>query len=88
MRRRRPKPPSDQREARWLLEHLTEASEPAKPAGVVTAAGEAGFSRATLYRARRALGGAIEDVGTGPRDPHKRWVLAELAGPDKDNRTQ
>ena len=43
----------------------------------------AGFSRATLYRARWALGGAIEVVGTGPRDPQKRWVLAGPVTTDK-----
>ena len=35
-----------------------------------------GFSRRTLYRARQALSDAVSDLGTGPRDSHKRWAIA------------
>lgn len=48
----------------------------AHPCDVVAAEAGAAFPRAALYRARRALGPAIEDQGQGPRDPHKRWRLA------------
>jgi hypothetical protein len=43
------------------------------------AAHGAGFSRRTLYRARQALSDAVSDLGTGPRDSHKRWAIAEGA---------
>ena len=66
--------------ARWLLDHLAAAAEPQKPAEVVRAAQEAGFTRFTLYRARRALAGAIVDIGRNPNDPQKRWALAEIGG--------
>ena len=77
--------------ARWLLEHLAELGElgeAAKPAGVVTAGADAGFSRSTLYRARRVLGGAVKDAGSGPRDPHKRWLMAAPVAYDNDIRAQ
>ena len=49
-----PPPPPSQLElcARWLLEYLA-GGEPARPADVVRAARESGFSRRTLYRARQ-----------------------------------
>jgi hypothetical protein len=63
--------------ARWLFQFLTDAGEPVKPADVVRAAGEAGFPRPTLYRARQALAGWIVDLGNSPHDPHKHWALAQ-----------
>ena len=48
-----------------------------RPKEVVALGKEYGFPRATVYRAREPLGEAIEDLGSGPRDPAKRWVLAE-----------
>jgi hypothetical protein len=72
-----PPPTQAARCARWLLDHLAAAAEPQKPAEVVRAAQAAGFTRFTLYRARRALAGAIVDMGRNPNDPKKRWARAE-----------
>ena len=63
--------------ARWLLDYLADADAPVKPAQVVHAAREVGFTRPTLYRARQALAGRILDLGNSPHDPHKRWTLQE-----------
>jgi hypothetical protein len=78
-----PPPPPSQTDlcARWLLQFLTTAGEPVKPAHVVQAAAEAGFPRHTLYRARRALAGLVVDLGSSPRDPRKRWTLAAAPSP-------
>jgi AAA domain len=62
--------------ARWLLDYLAAAGAPVKPADVVRAAAEAGFSRLTLYRARWALDAQVVDLGTGLHDPGKLWTLA------------
>jgi hypothetical protein len=67
--------------ARWLFQYLGDAGEPVKPADAVRAAGEAGFPRYTLYRARQSLAGWIVDVGSSPRDPRKRWTLAHAPPP-------
>ena len=67
------------------MEYLGVAGEPLKPAGVVHAAVEAGFSRITLYRARQTLGDTVADLGTGLRDPRKRWALGSA---DQDPRPQ
>ena len=63
--------------AAWLVDLLEEAGEPMRPKEVVELAREYGFPRATVYRAREKLGEAIEELGSGPRDPGKRWGLAE-----------
>jgi len=62
--------------AGWLFHHLRAAAGPLKPADLIDAAREAGYSRNTLYRARQLLGGLVVDLGAGPYDPHKRWALA------------
>jgi hypothetical protein len=67
--------------ARWLLEFLAAAGAPVRPADVVRAAREVGFSRRTLYRARQILAGAIVDLGNSPHDPHKRWTLPTVPSP-------
>ena len=63
--------------ASWLVEYLGAAAEAVRPAEVVRAAAEEGFSRSMVYRARSALGELVEDVGKGVRDPRKRWRLGE-----------
>ncbi len=45
------------------------------------AAGEAGFSRVTLYRARKFLAGLVVELRAGPYDPHKRWAIAAAPSP-------
>jgi hypothetical protein len=72
-----PSPPPSLQELceEWLLEYLSDAGEPVRPAAVIEAGSAAGFSPRTLYRARRALAAVVVDVGTGPRDPRKGWAL-------------
>jgi hypothetical protein len=60
----------------WLVDLLTEAGKPLKPQEVVALAGEAGFTKSAVYRARKRLAGTIADTGTR-FSPHNRWVLAE-----------
>jgi hypothetical protein len=67
--------------AGWLFHFLDAAGEPVKPADAVRAAREAGYSRRTVYRARNILGGLVVDLGTGIRDPHKRWTLPAAPSP-------
>jgi len=62
--------------AGWLYHYLHAGGEPVKPADAIRAAGEEGYSRRTVYRARNILGGLVVDLGTGPYDPHKCWALA------------
>jgi hypothetical protein len=86
-----PAPPPTQIDlcARWLLQFLAEAGGPVKPADAIRAAAEIGFPRRTLYRARRALAGAILDLGSSLHDPHKRWTLApEPPPPTSGSQTQ
>lgn len=78
-------PPSQPRQvdlcAHWLLQFLTTAGVPVKPADVVRAAAQEGFPRTTLYRARRALAGEVVDLGNSPRDPGKHWTLVAVLSP-------
>ncbi len=80
-----PPPPPTQLDlcARWLIDYLADADSPVKPADVVRAAVEQGFSRPTLYRARQALAGKVIDLGNSPHDPNKRWTLVPPS-PDQD----
>lgn len=52
----------------WLLETLEEGGA-LRPRDLIAAAEEAGFSRATVYRARAELGEQIANTKSG-RDPH------------------
>lgn len=60
--------------ADWLLELLSDAEEPMRPADVIALAQEEGFSRATVYRARAVLGNVITDTNNG-KPPNNRWAL-------------
>lgn len=60
----------------WLLEILKEG--PLPPGQVTELADEAGYPRATLFRARRELGEAIVNT-QGNRHPHNEWALADDA---------
>ena len=67
--------------AQWLLNFLARAGTPVKPSDLVRVAAEGNYSRNTLYRTRRALADSIVELGTGPRDPNKRWPLATEPSP-------
>jgi hypothetical protein len=62
--------------ARWLVDLLAEAGEPLPPREVVTLAGQAGFKRSVVYRARKNLEGTIVDTDSW-RSPRNRWSLAQ-----------
>jgi hypothetical protein len=47
-----------------------------RPRDIIAAAEAAGFSRATVYRARAELGEQIANTKSS-RDPHNEWVLAD-----------
>jgi hypothetical protein len=76
------KPTQQAQCAEWLLGVLGE-HEALPPPDLVTMAKEAGFSRPTLYRARRALGPRVVD--THRRGvPDNKWALApDVAGRKK-----
>ena len=67
--------------ARWLLDFLAQAGTPVRPADLLRAAAEQGFSQPTLYRARRALADSIVELGSSLHDPNKRWALTEEPSP-------
>jgi hypothetical protein len=72
--------PTEQDDAKaWLLEYLEDAGEPMRPADVVTAAKDAGYSRATVYRAREDLRDQIMNTG-GRKSPDNKWTLVNGAG--------
>ncbi|MFP4395408.1 MAG: AAA family ATPase, partial [Anaerolineales bacterium] len=56
----------------WLETLLREANEPLAPKDVVAQAAEEGFSRAMVFRARKALGEQIQDTA-GRRNPANLW---------------
>ena len=60
-----------------MLRYLDAAGNPVRSSDVVRAAEEAGYSRRTVYRARRTLEGLVADLGKSARAPQKRWVLSE-----------
>jgi hypothetical protein len=61
----------------WLIEFLQENGA-TKPADVVCAAGQAGFSERTVYRARKALGDLLTN-SDGHRSPRNEWYIEEDA---------
>jgi putative DNA primase/helicase len=67
----------------WLLGYLAEAGEPVNPKDVIAAAADAGYSRATVYRAREELKGEIVN-SKGRRHPQNGWVLAGLDDSEDD----
>ena len=52
---------------------LRTAGEPLAPQDIVAAAKELGFSRATVFRAREALGAQVRNTA-GRRDPNNLWA--------------
>lgn len=62
--------------ATWLLSLLRESDEPVKPADVIEAGLELGYSESAIYRARKALEGKIVNTA-GRRSPDNMWALSE-----------
>ena len=60
--------------ADWLIALLESEGGPLKPKVICEEASEAGFSRTTVYKARRILAGRIENT-KGARSPANEWVL-------------
>ncbi len=75
-------PPRTQAEAcaRWLLDILKAYGRPVSPSEIEWYAHEAGYSRATLFRARDLLGARIADT-RAHRLPGNRWALPEWPPP-------
>jgi len=65
----------------WIKDMLT--SGPMSPAELVDAGKNEGFSRATVYRARKDLGNCIEDTD-GRQSPNNKWALKEKEGSISD----
>jgi len=68
----------------WLVGLLEEYGE-LTPKEVVALGEEEGYSRATLYRARRALGSQVVDTG-GKRSPENTWALADGDEDEEDEK--
>lgn len=62
--------------ATWLLSLLRESDEPVKPADVIEAGLELGYSESAIYRARKNLEGKIVNTA-GRRSPDNMWALSE-----------
>jgi hypothetical protein len=60
----------------WLEDVLREAGRPLPPKEVIELAAESGFSRRTVYRARRTLAGKIRNTH-GRKHPDNAWELTE-----------
>jgi hypothetical protein len=67
----------------WLLDYLGE-NGPSKPADVIAAGKDAGFTRDTIYRTRKSLRVMIGDTGKNFRAPGNMWRLAN----DEDDDTE
>jgi hypothetical protein len=67
----------------YLVSLLEERNEPAVPKEMVQLLTDAGFSRATIYRARKELEGTILDTADNKRDPTNRWILADWELPEE-----
>jgi putative DNA primase/helicase len=65
----------------WLLQYLADAGEPVNVKQVIEAAADAGFGRATIYRARDELKGEIIN-SKGRKHPDNGWMLASLDTPE------
>lgn len=61
----------------WLIQMLEEARDPIQVKDIVARSEEKGFSRSTLFRARKYLGSLIEDT-EGTRSPTNQWTLTSF----------
>lgn len=57
----------------WLMETLQNAAEPIKPSEIIQMGEAAGYSRATIYRARTALAKNIRDTEDSRQHPGNAW---------------
>jgi putative DNA primase/helicase len=62
----------------WLLGYLAEHG-PSKPAEILSAGKDAGFTRDTIYRTRKALQAMIGNTEKNFRAPGNRWLLCDDA---------
>jgi hypothetical protein len=69
------KPTQTEACAAWLVDTLREAAVPQQPKKVLALAQEQGFTRATVYRARRELEGVVVHMGN-KRSPGSLWALS------------
>jgi hypothetical protein len=69
--------------AEWLLATLREHGEPMKPRDIVALGKAAGFSKRSVYEARKSLvlEGRVYDTAEGKRD--NEWALAEAEDADE-----
>lgn len=67
----------------WLIDYLGE-NGPSKPADVIAAGKDAGFTRDTIYRTRKSLRVMIGDTAKNFRAPGNMWRLAN----DEDDDTE
>jgi hypothetical protein len=67
--------------AEWLMALLDERG-PLSPGEVVALGIKTGYSQATVYRARKHLGGQVADT-RGRQHPLNRWTLADGGDPDQ-----
>lgn len=63
--------------AAWLVDLLEDADEPMQPKDVLGLAQEAGFTEATLYRARKNSEGTIVNTAGSKHSHANRWTLSE-----------
>jgi hypothetical protein len=59
----------------WLLNLLRSSSQPLKPSEIVALGEQVGFSRRTIFRARRLLASTILDTH-GHHSPENHWCLS------------
>lgn len=57
----------------WLAEYMQAAGEPLKPADIIEIGEAQGFSRRSVYRARRLLGAQIRDTEENLKNPNNMW---------------
>ena len=60
--------------AGWIVAYLEAEGGPVKPKVIIEDAEGAGYSRSTVYKARRMLAGRIENT-EGAKSPGNEWVL-------------
>lgn len=67
----------------FLVDLLDERGEPVKPKEALDLLKDAGFSQATIYRARKDLEGTVIDTENNKRNSANRWALADWGLPQE-----